>query len=40
MMPKYMQIIETKERMIVPVVEITSDPILKSVAHWLKELKE
>ena len=40
MMPKYQQIIETKEKMIVPVVEITSDPILKSVAHWLKELKE
>ena len=40
MIPKYMQIIETKEKMIVPVVEITSDPILKSVAHWLKELKE
>jgi hypothetical protein len=40
MMPKYMQIIETKEKMIVPVVEISADPILKSVAHWLKELKE
>ncbi len=39
-MPKYMQIIETKEKMIVPVVEITSDPVLKSVANWLKELKE
>ncbi len=40
MMPKYQQIIETKEKMIVPVVEITSDPTLKSVASWLKELKE
>ena len=40
MMPKYMPIIETKEKMIVPVVEITSDPILKSVALWLKELKQ
>jgi hypothetical protein len=40
MMPKYMPVIETKEKMIVPVVEITSDPILKSVAHWLKEQKE
>jgi len=40
MMPKYQQIIETKEKMIVPVVEITSDPILKSVAHWLKEQTE
>src|SRR5512142_368560 len=40
LMPKYQQIIETKEKMIVPVVEITSDPILKSVADWLKEQKE
>jgi len=40
MMPKYQQIIETKEKMIVPVVEITSDPVLKSVATWLKTLKE
>src|SRR4030042_2686707 len=40
MMPKYQQIIETKEKMIVPVVEITSDPILKSVAQWLKEQKQ
>jgi hypothetical protein len=40
MMPKYMQIIETKEKMIVPVVEISSDPTLKSVANWLKALKE
>ncbi len=40
LMPRYQQIIETKEKMIVPVVEITSDPILKSVADWLKEQKE
>jgi hypothetical protein len=39
-MPKYMQIIETKEKMIIPVVEITSDPILKAVALWLKEQKQ
>jgi len=36
MMPRYMQTIETKEKMIVPVVDISADPILKSVAHWLK----
>jgi hypothetical protein len=40
LMPKYMPVIETKEKMIVPVVEITSDPILKAVANWLKEQKE
>ena len=39
-MPRYQPVIETKEKMIVPVVEISSDPILKSVARWLKELKE
>ncbi len=37
MMPKYTQIIETKEKMIVPVVDISADPILKAVALWLKD---
>lgn len=36
-MPKYLQTIETKEKMIVPVVDISNDPILKGVAQWLKE---
>ncbi len=36
MMPRYLQTIETKEKMIVPVVDISSDPILKAVAQWLK----
>lgn len=36
-MPKYTSAIETKEKMIVPVVDISSDPILRSVALWLKE---
>ena len=36
-MPKYMAVIETKEKMIVPVVDISSDPVLREVAHWLKE---
>lgn len=39
LMPKYMQTIETKEKMIVPVVDISSDPVLKRVAQWLKEQK-
>jgi hypothetical protein len=39
LMPKYMQIIETKEKMIVPVVDISTDPVLKKVALWLKEQK-
>ena len=37
LMPKYMQVIETKEKMIVPVVDISADPILRTVAQWLKE---
>lgn len=36
-MPKYAPAIETKEKMIVPVVDISTDPILKSVAIWLKD---
>jgi len=37
LMPKYEQTIETKEKMIVPVVNISSDTVLKKVAQWLKE---
>ena len=39
LMPKYMPTIETKEKMIVPVIDISSDPILTKVAQWLKEQK-
>jgi hypothetical protein len=35
-MPKYVQTIETKEKMIVPVVDISADETLRSVAQWLK----
>jgi len=38
-MPKYATTIETKEKMIVPVIDISSDPILAKVAKWLKEQK-
>jgi hypothetical protein len=37
LMPKYEPTIETKEKMIVPVVNISSDTVLKKVAQWLKE---
>jgi len=36
LMPKYAQVIETKEKMIVPVVDISTDSILRDVAQWLK----
>lgn len=39
LMPKFAPTIETKEKMIVPVVDISADPILKMVARWLKEQK-
>lgn len=39
LMPKYQPTIETKEKMIVPVVDISADPILQKVARWLKEQK-
>ena len=38
-MPKYATTIETNEKMIVPVIDISSDPILAKVAKWLKEQK-
>ncbi len=37
LMPKFEPTIETKEKMIVPVVDISADAILRSVAAWLKE---
>jgi hypothetical protein len=38
-MPKYEPTIETKEKMIVPVIDISANSILKRVAQWLKEQK-
>jgi hypothetical protein len=39
LMPKYEPTIETKEKMIVPVVNMSSDAVLRKVAQWLKEQK-
>ncbi|MDR2203939.1 MAG: hypothetical protein LBE76_06555 [Nitrososphaerota archaeon] len=36
-MPKFVPVIETKEKMIVPVVDISSDLVLKGVALWIKQ---
>jgi hypothetical protein len=38
-MPKYQPTIETKEKMIVPVVDMSSNLMFKKVANWLKEQK-
>ena len=39
LMPRYQPTIETKEKMIVPVVDISTDPVLRQAALWLKEQK-
>jgi len=39
-MPKYQAVIETKEKMIVPVVDMTSNALIKEVALWLKTQKQ
>jgi hypothetical protein len=36
-MPKYELTIETKEKMIVPVIDVSSNSLLKRVAQWLRE---
>jgi hypothetical protein len=38
-MPKYESTIETKEKMIIPVIDISTNPLLTNVALWLKEQK-
>ena len=39
LMPKYQPIIETKEKIMVPVVDMSSNPMFRKVANWLKEQK-
>jgi len=39
LMPKYQAVIETKEKMIVPVIDMSSNPMFRKVASWLKEQK-
>jgi len=36
-LPRYQPVIETREKMIVPVVDMTTNPIIKKVALWLKQ---
>jgi hypothetical protein len=38
-MPKYQSTIETKEKIIVPVIDMSSNPMFRKVASWLKEQK-
>ncbi len=39
LMPKYEPTIETKEKMIVPVIDISTNGMLRKVTQWLKEQK-
>lgn len=36
LMPKYKPIIETKEKMIVPVLDMSTNPLFQKAAVWLK----
>jgi len=36
-MPKYQSTIETREKIIVPVIDMSSNPLFRKVANWLKE---
>jgi len=37
LMPKYMPIIETKERIVVPVIDMSTSKLFRKVGQWLKE---
>jgi len=39
-MPKYQPMIETKEKIMVPVIDLSSNPTIRKVANWLKQQKE
>ncbi|MEM3769669.1 MAG: hypothetical protein QXG76_00600 [Candidatus Bathyarchaeia archaeon] len=36
-MPKYQPLIETREKIIVPVIDMSSNPMFRKIANWLKE---
>ena len=37
LMPKYSPLIETKEKIIVPVIDMSTSPLFSKAAEWLKE---
>jgi hypothetical protein len=39
LMPKYQPVIETREKIIVPLVDMSTNPLLRKVATWLKDQK-
>ncbi len=36
LMPEYKSIIETKEKLMIPVIDMSSNPTFRKVANWLK----
>ena len=38
-MPEYKPVLETKEKIQVPIVNVSSNPIVKQVTEWLKQQK-
>ena len=38
-MPKYKPVFETRERVQVPIINVSSSPVLTQVAEWLKQQK-
>lgn len=40
LMPKYRPIIETKEKIMVPVIDLSSNTLIREVANWLKQREE
>ena len=39
-MPKYQPIIETKEKIMIPIINLSRNPMIRKVANWLKQQKE
>ncbi len=39
LMAKYRSTIETKEKLIVPVIDMSTSPLFKKVAQWLKQFE-
>jgi hypothetical protein len=37
LMPEYRPLIETKERIIVPVINMSTSPLFQKIAQWLKD---
>jgi hypothetical protein len=40
LMPKYQPLIETKEKIMLPVIDLSSNPTMRKVANWLKQQEE